>query len=186
MSTLPNFPRLELLTLHDPEGSDMAKWARGLSPCHDANAMLVEYEWVVLCSGISYRAARSMQLNLEKIGRCGHPHKDKAIATMRRQYRGCWEEYQHAHSDAERLRVIRTWPYMGGKALPYQLAKNLGVTGYCKPDVYLIRLATMYEWKEPQSMCEALAVKYGETVAYVDTVLWFSAMRGWAYKEVQA
>jgi len=181
--SLPNFAKLEALVVHDPEGADMAAWARGLSPCPDAETMLGEYEWVVLCSGISYRAARSMQSNLARTGHCGHPHKDTAIARMRRQYRGCWQEYQHASTDAERLRVIRTWPYMGGKALPFQLAKNLGVTGFCKPDVHLNRLASLYGWKEPQGMCAALAKKYGETVAYVDTVLWFAAMQGWAYKE---
>ena len=104
--------------------------------------------------------ATLMQSNLARTGHCGHPHKDTAIARMRRQYRGCWQEYQHASTDAERLRVIRTWPYMGGKALPFQLAKNLGVTGFCKPDVHLNRLASLYGWKEPQGMTETAFAKY--------------------------
>gem|GEM_PF-4795236 len=183
VQTLPPFGALENLVLADAEGVDMAEWARGLSPCPDAVTMLRQYIWVVLCSGISYRAARSMEEHLNETGRCSHPHKDKAIQTMFRRYRGCWQEYQHASTDAERLRIIRTWPYMGGKALPFQLGKNLGITGFCKPDVHLNRLAALHGWVEPQAMCEALARgEFGQTVAYVDTVLWFAAMKGWAYK----
>lgn len=178
---LAEFRALEALVRADPEGRRMAAWALALTPCTSWEAFLDEYCWVVLGSGISHRAARSMEATWCQFMACAHPMKRRALITAWDSAREWWSSYSAASDDAGRLAFLRTLPMMGGQALVYQLCKNLGITGYCKPDVHLVRLARRCGTQTPQRMCEALAAATGRTVAYVDTVLWYAAMRGWAY-----
>lgn len=176
------FSSLESRVLGDPEGRQHAFWAASLNPCETAQHFLGEACWVILGSGISHKAARSMERALDETGHCAHPAKDRAIQYWRKNFEGMWEEYLSKTTDEERLAYLRKQPYFRGNALPFQLAKNLGITSYCKPDVHLVRLARMYHYPEPQAMCEALSESTGHTVAYLDTILWFACMRGWAYE----
>lgn len=176
------FRELEALVLADAEGSRMAAWALALTPCAGWEAFRDEYSWVVLCSGISFRAARSMEATWCQLMACAHPMKRRALITAWDCAREWWAAYSAAPDDAGRLAYLRTLPMMGGRALVYQLCKNLGITKYCKPDVHLVRLAEIHGYPgDPQGMCEALAAATGRTVAYIDTVVWYAAMRGWAY-----
>ena len=174
------FRKVEARVLQDKEGKRMAQWARKLSPPDSSKKFLAEYIWVVLCSGISFRAAQTMEAKFYETGVCKHPHKNRAIQKIGKDYRDVWKRFRACKTDEERMELIRTLPYMGGKALPFQLAKNLGITCFCKPDVHLVRLAENHGYPgDPQAMCETLAKKTGKTVAYVDTVLWYAAMRKW-------
>lgn len=176
------FLDLEALVLADREGRDMAAWALALTPCMGWEAMRDEYCWVVLCSGISFRAARSMEATWCQFMACAHPMKRWALVAAWDNAPEWWGSYSAATDDAARLAYLRTLPMMGGRALPYQLCKNLGITKFCKPDVHLVRLAEIHGHPgDPQGMCEALAAATGRTVAYIDTVVWYAAMRGWAY-----
>lgn len=178
------FRFLESLVLADPKGMEMAEWATSLCPCYSAENMLKEAAWVILGSGISHQAAKRMWEVLWSEGNCNHPHKNAALKEWWGNYKTYWGEFLSKRGEIEKLAYLRTLPYMGGKALVYQLAKNLGITGYCKPDVHLMRLAETHGYPgDPQAMCEALAAETGRTVAYIDTILWFAAMKGWAYRE---
>ncbi|MBU1001637.1 MAG: hypothetical protein KKE73_03835 [Proteobacteria bacterium] len=185
MLSATDYTDLELRTLADTEGQRQAVWACELTPCTSAEDMLAEAVWVILGSGISYNAARSMERELNDTGRCAHPGKAKAIAYWQKNYKGIWAEYSAKATDAERLAYLRRQPYFRGDALPFLLAKNLGMTSYCKPDVHLVRLAARHGYESAQAMCEDLARQSGHTVAYVDTIIWFAAMKGWAY-EIEA
>ncbi len=181
---LSTFRSLETMVLADPKSMEMVEWSLGLRPCVSADNMLKEAVWVILGSGISHKAAKRMWDILWSDGRCAHPHKAAALKKWAANYQTYWAEYRAKATDAARIAYLRTLPYMGGRALPYQLAKNLGLTGYCKPDVHLMRLAEAHGYPgDPQAMCEALAAETGRTVAYIDTILWFAAMKGWAYRE---
>jgi hypothetical protein len=162
-----------------PEGAQMIAWAENLKPCASAEQFVQEAIWVILCSGISYKAARTMESCWYGRGVCAHPLKLKAIKQWTERGELWWQNYQNIETDEARLGFLRTLPFMGGQALVYQLGKNLGMTGLCKPDRHLVRIATQYSMK-PQEMCEKLAEETGDTVAVVDTVIWFAAKEGWA------
>ena len=177
------FIEMESKVKSDLEGSEMALWAANLQPCISYVQFIREAQWVIFCSGISAKAARSMQLKYSKTGECKHPHKNKAVQLWDKHGEKWWSEYRMHEDNDERIAYLRTLPYMGGKALIYQLAKNLGITGYCKPDVHLLRLADAFGYEHhPQVMCEEISHRTRYTVAYVDTILWFAAMKRWAYK----
>ena len=166
----------------DSEGRKMALWASDLKPCNNPEVFTGEAQWVIFCSGISAIAARTMHVCYLRTGDCNHPHKEKAVRAWEANGEDWWFEYQKRETDTERLDYLRTLPYMGGKALVYQLAKNLGITDYCKPDVHLLRMAERFDYDHPQIMCEYIAEYTGKSVAYIDTVLWFAAMKRWAYE----
>jgi hypothetical protein len=169
------FRDIERRVLADEEGAAIAQWAERLQPCESADKFLSEAIWVILCSGISYRAARTMEKKLHDTGECSHPGKNKAIGAWLENYERWWLAFDELETGEARVTFLRTLPYMG-PALSCQLAKNLGVTDYCKPDRHLIRIAGDIG---PQAMCEALAAATDKTVAYIDTVVWFAAMRSW-------
>lgn len=178
------FEVMETKVLLDPEGLKQADWAKNLQPCSSGFDFRDEAVWVIFCSGISYRAARAMQKLYKDEGICKHPHKAAAIEKWMSNGLDWFGEYIGKGTEDARMEYLRSLPYMGGEALVYQLAKNLGITGYCKPDVHLKRLAEHWGADTPQALCESIAEMTGNTVAYIDTILWFSAMRRWAYEHI--
>jgi hypothetical protein len=171
------FLDLERRVLADPDGSQHAAWAASLKPCTDPEQFGMEAVWCILCDGTSYKAARSMERLWNDKKKCNHTNKAAALRRWEAHYLEWWGIYQKCATDADRIAYIGTLPYMG-PALRFQLAKNLGITSVCKPDVHLKRLAARYDM-EPQALCEKLADETGHTVAYVDTILWFAAIRRW-------
>ena len=172
------FDGLETRLLNDPDGLNLANWALRLAPCPSVTEFLFEAQWVILCSGISHKAARTMERTLMKTGTCAHPSKNRAIQKWRENAVEWWAAYSALTSEQKRLAYLRTLPFMGGQALVYQLAKNLGMTSFAKPDRHLIRMADEHK-TNPQALCECIAASRGVTVAYVDTVLWYAAARKW-------
>lgn len=175
------FEAMETKVLLDPEGKKQAEWAENLEPMKTATKFRNEAIWVIFCSGISFRAARTMEQRYYETGECKHPHKAKAIKAWEKNYERWWDHYCEYSTDKGRLDFLRTLPYFGGEALVYQFCKNLGITDYCKPDVHLKRLAERWGAESAQELCESIAEWTGCTVAYIDTILWFSAMKRWAY-----
>jgi len=71
---------------------------------------------------------------------------------------------------------LRQFPQIGD-VTAYHLAKNLGFP-VAKPDRHLMRLASWTGFEDVQSLCRALAERTGDSVAYVDIVLWrFATLR---------
>lgn len=69
-------------------------------------------------------------------------------------------------------------PYIG-PVTAYHLAKNLGFD-VAKNDRHLRRLSAALGFSDAQDLCEAIAVRTGESVAVVDSVLWrFMTLQGW-------
>lgn len=174
---------LESKVISDEEGIIHANWAKNLQPCVSAGVMLGEATWIIFCSGISYKAARSMQRLYLNKGICNHRNKYNAIKKWEENYKEWWQVYCECFSNKEKIEFLSTLPYFRGEALVYQLCKNLGIVDYCKPDVHLKRLALKWKFSNPQILCEKIAFYSGQTVAYVDTILWFAAMKKWAYED---
>lgn len=175
--TPETYAALESRTLADAEGAELCAWVNGLKRCESAEAFLREAVWVILCSGVSYRAARTMEAKWLATGECSHPGKAAAIRAWTANHALWWLSYQERKTDADRIAYLATLSYMG-PALRYQLAKNLGCLGVCKPDRHLIRIADS-AGTTPQALCEDLSRATGRNVAFVDSVLWFAAMRRW-------
>lgn len=181
-SVISFFESMHQLVLADEEGRGQAEWAKNLKPCTDRELFRAEAIWVILGSGISYRAARSMQKLYEEEGVIRHTGKANAIRLWEHNYKNWWRTYNTIRTEGAKLAFLRTLPYFKGEALIYQFAKNLGITGYCKPDVHLKRLAQQRGYDTPQEMCAFISMHTKHTVAYIDTILWFAAMKRWAYK----
>jgi hypothetical protein len=178
---LGSFHKLETLCENDFEGKEMIQWVLNLKECESSSKFLSEAIWVIMCSGISYKAARTMEKKYHETGICKHPHKNKAVKSWEKNYKEWWDEYSLLFTESKKLEFLKTLPYMGGKALVYQLAKNLGFKNVCKPDVHLNRLAQINGYRSPQIMCKEISDDTGKFLSYIDTILWFSAMKGWAY-----
>jgi len=175
------FKYLEVQALGTEQGRKILSWADTLGPCTSARDFFAEFVWVVMCSGVREEIARIMERKYWETGVCRHKGKARAIAMMRSMMPGAWEVYRRLRGDAERLAFIRKFPYMRGKALCFQFAKNLGMVDFCKPDMHLCKLADerLHFPGGPQGMCEALADEFGITVAYVDTAIWFFCKKQW-------
>jgi len=75
--------------------------------------------------------------------------------------------------DQHKLEYIRTLPWMGGEALGYHLARNIGID-CVKPDRHLKRLAETFGYSTPQKLCENIREMIGgsEKVGTIDLILW--------------
>ncbi len=144
-------------------------WQEELKPCETFYNFLQEYVWVVLSSGISNTAARTMERKYwgEKV--INHPGKCKAITEVTFNIGKYWRSYQEAE---DKLGFIATMPYMG-PALRFHFAKNLGIDAV-KPDRHLIRIAGE-EAKTPFELCNELAKATGYRLSTVDIILWRAA-----------
>jgi hypothetical protein len=65
---------------------------------------------------------------------------------------------------------LRRFPFVGDVTV-FHLAKNLGFA-YAKPDRHLMRLVRRARMKSAEVLCRWLATATGDTVPYVDLILW--------------
>ncbi|EQB65179.1 MAG: hypothetical protein AMDU3_IPLC00003G0031 [Thermoplasmatales archaeon I-plasma] len=156
---------------------DELEWARKLSgvvPTPDL--FLGEYIWVVLASGFSAKAARSVERKL--YGGDGKLHPDavknrgkrNAVEMASREYIQWFNAFNSKSSDAEKLDYLETLPYIG-PVTKYHLGKNLGMD-VAKPDRHLQRLADRWGFRDVQQMCRVISLGSGYSIAVVDQVLW--------------
>lgn len=75
----------------------------------------------------------------------------------------------------DKLEFLERLPWIG-PITKYHLAKNFGLD-YCKPDRWLVRIATSYE-TTPEELCGRLAKETGDRIGTVDYVIWRAANLG--------
>jgi hypothetical protein len=161
------------------------EWCQNLRfESQTADTFIREYTWVVLCSGFREKPAREIQkkfwyaieshapLPFEMIR---HPAKREVIMKVMADYEKCFQDLQ---ASPDKLHYIQTLPYMGGDALGYQLARNLGLD-FVKPDRHMRRLAAKWD-TDPDSMCRYIQKFRPELrLGTIDVILWRNAnLRG--------
>ena len=70
----------------------------------------------------------------------------------------------------EKIRFIQTLPFMG-PATSFHFAKNIGLD-VAKPDRHLIRIAQVFGYDCPNSLCSDIAIVTDEKISVIDLVLW--------------
>lgn len=165
---------------------DEIRWCDELKPFDQQTYgdFAAEYIWVVISSGINNRAAQTI---CERFWYCvrgeglitheghdpfltiAHPHKQKAIRRFFKEGRDWFELLQKAD---DKVAFIGDYlPYMGGEALRYHLARNLGID-CVKPDRHLKRLAEFFGFPSPLEMCLAIQAARGGRLGVIDVILW--------------
>jgi hypothetical protein len=154
-------------------------WSQGLKPPDTAEALVGEYVWVVLNSGMKNTIARQIMDRVWPVlvaggdvhDVFGHRAKASAIECGWASRELHYQSFLAADSGGpeEVLRWCESLPWIG-RITKYHLAKNLGCD-VAKPDRWLERLASA-ESTTTASMCSRLAYETGDRVATVDVVLW--------------
>jgi hypothetical protein len=157
---------------------------------------LVEYAIVVYNSGFRAAVVQRHWDRLTEAWRGWHPlaiaeHLDDCVARARMiiNNRGKvqaiasvatlldrlgWIAFRDAY--CQNLDSLRQLPWIGPITC-YHLARNIGMD-YAKPDVHLSRIARDLDWGDDvQGMCRHIATHTGESVGFVDSVLWAAAAR---------
>jgi hypothetical protein len=161
---------------HEIDWSQNVKW-ENQTPA----SFIREYVWVVLCSGFKEQYARPIEKRFWSDIEAGkpdpfaiikHPAKKKAIVSMMSNLMLHFTVLKGIASHDERLTYLRSLPYMGGEALGYQLGRNLGLD-LVKPDRWLIRAATRWDYSTPYELCKAIQDWRPEMrIGTIDMVLW--------------
>ncbi len=150
------------------------EWSQNVGPPADEVALVQEYAWVVLNSGMRHTVARAIMdrvwplLSSEMAIGAAFGHRGKVAALLdtwsRRHQR--LAEFQAA---PDPVAWCETLPWIG-PITKWHLAKNLGVD-CAKPDRWLVRLAAI-EDETVDELCRRIAENTGDRVATVDVVLW--------------
>jgi hypothetical protein len=150
------------------------EWSQNLGPPKDPEALVCEYTWVVLNSGMKNTVARKI---FDRVwprlcsGELIYPvfmHGPKVCAIE-----SVWiDRARHLSAflaASDKVGWCQSLPWIG-PITKYHLAKNLGVD-CAKPDRWLVRLAQV-ERTTVHDLCARLARETGDRVATVDVVLW--------------
>lgn len=159
---------------------------------------LENFAWVVLCSGFKYEIAKKIEgkvasaFNNYQSAKDIVEHKDayrtRALAVFRNAgkidaivaissavaFHG-WPAFKESIG-INPLRELRKFSMMG-PAISCHLAKNLGFD-VAKPDVHLLRIATLFGYKDHegvQEMCAEIARATGDKIGVVDLTFWWYA-----------
>ena len=151
-----------------------------------------EFVWVILCSGFKEQYARVIfdrfwdaingKTAIENpFSVIAHAGKRKAIIECFAKSPDWWIILQNCHTPETQIEFIRTLPWMGGKALGYHLARNLGIDTV-KPDRHLIKLAEHFGYSSPLEMCKDIQANLNndgrfeikEKLGTIDVILWRS------------
>jgi hypothetical protein len=74
-------------------------------------------------------------------------------------------------TDADKIEFLNTLPQIG-KIMKYHFARNLGIDTI-KPDLWMDRLAEIFDFKNPFEMCEAIRKQRPELrIGTIDVILW--------------
>ncbi len=165
----------------DEEGRDELEAAEGIKPCDDANDFLGMYVWAVVHAGLSRQAAKAIEgrvLDAIDEGRdlrtvLRHDGKRQAIERMLEDYEEVFEDYRAAQ---DKISFLGNLPWVG-KITKYHMAKYLGVD-CIKPDLHMERIAEP-EGVTPDELGREIQKMTGDTLAVIDTVLWFADLKGW-------
>lgn len=148
-----------------------------------ADEFFRQYVYVVLCSYWKEQYARK---EWEKFFRTGDLNsisnriKRAAVANALNHVEKWHTELMQRQKDENKLIYIRSLPFMGGEALGYHLARNIGID-CVKPDRHLKRFAEQFGFKTPIELCQHVRDEIGgsEKVGLIDLVFWRTANLGW-------
>ena len=150
-----------------------------------------EFVWVILNSGFKEQYARVIfdrfwdaingKTAVENpFSVIAHAGKRKAIIECFAKSPDWWIILQNCHTPETQIEFIRTLPWMGGKALGYHLARNLGIDTV-KPDRHLIKLTEHFGYSSPLEMCKDIQANLNggmfltkEKLGTIDVILWRS------------
>lgn len=157
-------------------------------PC----GFVYEYIYVILNSGISAKSAKKIYDRVIKAMETDPenwtneipnvPWKKNAICRAVADGRD-WFELVKAAAPEERIKIIRTFPGLGGDALGYHLARNMGIDTV-KPDRHLKRLAKRFDYQNPMEMCLDIQADFTKKlkIGTIDYILWrYCTLHGSGY-----
>ncbi len=172
----------------------------------DDNFFFQEYVWVVHATGFSAKAVGKFiprllsaygqwqslaSVEFSEVMRyvapvCNNSQKAKAVhATAKLMQKGIdgpngigWDAWKKANLNSPEL--LSKLPYIG-KVTCFQLARNIGLLEFIKPDLHLVRMAKHWGFKDCVTMCETLQKEHESNsgkrlpLGIIDLVLWYSA-----------
>lgn len=143
-----------------------------IKPIHEQNphTFFLEYVWVVLNAGMKEQVARKIyEQYIENfdVSLIRHPSKHSAIKEMIDVYHVKFAEMMRVQDKIAYLEKL-AWI---GPITKYHLARNIGIDTV-KPDRHLVRLAEMFVFDTPMSMCEHIHEDSGAKLGTIDVVLW--------------
>jgi hypothetical protein len=168
-------------------------WQNSLDPADLCESdLLRESAWVVLCSGFresvvrsrfdyislcffDWNSASEIVRNSEVCRRTAlvgfaNERKIDAIVAIAERIDRCGFAALKGRILSDAINELQRFPFVG-PITAYHLAKNLGFP-YAKPDRHLMRLVQKARMNSAQMLCVWLAGATGDTVPYVDLVLW--------------
>lgn len=168
--------------MDDPEGREELEAAMNIKPCDDAHEFLEMYVWAVVHAGLSRQAAKVVEDRVRDAideGRdlrtvLRHDGKRQAIERMLEDYETVFEDYQAAQ---DKISFLGNLPWVG-KITKYHMAKYLGALDCMKPDLHVKRIASAYGAVHDE-LGREIQKATGDTLAVIDTVLWFADLKGW-------
>jgi hypothetical protein len=154
--------------------------------------VLRETAWVILSSGLAYRAVAARfpgvsracfdwesatliavfraECRAEAIVEFNHPKKIDAILDAAERIASVGAKSAISQFRQRPLDYVADFGFVG-PTTKYHLAKNLGVNTV-KPDRHLTRIAKSAGFESPKALCDELAALSADPVSVVDVVLW--------------
>lgn len=163
--------------LEIPEYADEINYFRKLltaPPDVTKEMFFREYSYVVINSGWKQQIANKYHEKFMKSKDPSifirHPLKYPALTALLSNCNSWYAKYMESRN---KLEYVRSLPMMGGDALGYHLARNLGID-CVKPDRWLIRLSKSFEFKTPYDMCVRVQtdINNSEKLGVIDLVFW--------------
>ena len=144
-----------------------------------ADQFFRQYCFVVLCSYWKEQYARKEWEKYFETGNfevISNRKKRAAIFNALQNVNLWFDRLMKRPDDKYKLEYIRTLPWMGGEALGYHLARNIGID-CVKPDRHLKRFAEQFGFSSPLELCQHIQKEIGgsEKLGVIDLVLWRGA-----------
>lgn len=141
-----------------------------------ADKFFQQYTFVVLCSYWKEQYARKEWQKYFDTGDfevISNRKKRAAIFNALPNASIWFDRLMKRPDDKHKLEYIRTLPWMGGEALGYHLARNIGID-CVKPDRHLKRLADQFGFNSPLELCQHVReeIGNGEKIGVIDLIFW--------------
>lgn len=166
----------------DEEGRDELEAAENIVPCNNADDFVGMYIWAVVHAGLSRKAAKAIEgrvLDAIDEGRdlstvLRHDGKRQAIESMLENREEVFKKYRSAKG---KVAFLGNLPWVG-EITKWHMAKYLGALDCIKPDRHVVRIAEG-EGTTPDELARVIQEETGDSLAMIDTVLWFADLKGW-------
>lgn len=145
-----------------PSLEEMSKWY-----------FFSEYCWVALHAGLTTEGTRKIydafwnngDFNFAAIT---NESKHDAIKYMHNHLDSCFHHYKNSKNKLKYLESLK-WI---GPITKNHLARNLGLLQYAKSDRHLLRIASLFHYKDAQELCDLIAKDSDDEPGVIDLVLW--------------